>query len=80
MQIISKTVKLTGTEKEDIPIGLKVGEGLVFVLENRGPAPVHIFEVGPLEPNRFVVIGGMDQIKLHPPNQFSTIDVTVFTK
>jgi hypothetical protein len=80
MQILSKTIKLTGTEREDIVIGIKLGPGLVIVLENRGPATVQVKDIGPIEPNRFVIIGEMDELKIHPPGQLTTVDVTAFTK
>ena len=63
MQITSKTIRLTGTEKSDLIIAHNVQDGLVFVLENRGPGVINIFGLGPIEPNRFVVIGSAKQLK-----------------
>jgi hypothetical protein len=80
MQILNRTIKLSGTEKADIPVGMKVHEGLVFVIENRGPGQISIREVGVVEPNSFIVLGGVEEILIHPPSQFTTVDVTVYTK
>jgi hypothetical protein len=80
MQILNKTLKLTGTEKEEIAIGFNVAEGLVFVLDNRGPSAVELREIGRLEANRFVVIGGIQELRIHPPEQFTAIDISVFTR
>jgi len=80
VQILAKTIKLTGAENAEIVIGVKVSEGLVFILENRGPGTVDVVDIGPLEPNSFVVIGGLDMIKISVPTQFTSLDVTVFTR
>ena len=80
MRILTKTVKLTGAENTETVVGMKVSEGLVFVLENRGPGTVDVVDIGPIEPNSFVVIGGLDIIKISAPTQFTSLDVTVFTK
>ena len=79
MQILNRSLKLSGGEKEDILIGIKINTGVVIVLENRGPAMVEIVDVGVLEPNKFVIIGPIEAIKLHSTGQFTTIDVTAFT-
>ena len=79
MQILNRTLKLSGAEKEDILIGANISHGVVMVIENRGPSAVDIIGVGMLEPNRFIVIGNIESLKLRSIGQFTTIDVTAFT-
>ena len=80
MQILSKTLKMTGTEKQDILIGTSLKEqNVVFVLENKGPATIGIKGIGKLPAHRFVVIGGVDELTVHPPSQLNSLDLTVFT-
>jgi hypothetical protein len=79
MQIFNRSIKLTGTEKQDIWVA-KSTEGIVIVVENRGPGDIEVKDIGAVEPNRFVVIGSMDEVMIHPPSQFATVDITVFTK
>jgi hypothetical protein len=79
MQILNRSVKLSGAEKEDVLIGVRINQGVVLVLENRGPSAVEVIDIGVLEPNKFVVIGSIESIKLRSTGQFTTIDVTAFT-
>jgi hypothetical protein len=79
MQILNRTLKLSGAEKEDILIGCNINQGVVIVIENRGPSSVDIVDVGMLEPNKFILIGSLDSIKLRSTGQFTTVDVTAFT-
>jgi hypothetical protein len=79
MQILNRTLKLTGGETSDVVIGVNIDQGVVIVLENRGPSSVDIVDIGPLGANRFVIIGSMKIIKLRSQGQFTSVDVTAFT-
>ena len=79
MQILNRTLKLTGGETSDVVIGVNLKQGVVTVLENRGPSTVDIVDIGPLDANRFMIIGSMEIIKLRSQGQFTTVDVTAFT-
>lgn len=78
MQVLERSIRLSGTEQEDLLIGVNIGNRTMVVLENRGPGTVDIVDVGELPPNRFVLIGPIGAIKVQPPSQFAVIDVKVF--
>lgn len=79
MQIFSKTVKFDGTENADIVLAVKC-TGVVFLIENRGPATIHISDIGPVSPEKFLVIGDVDEVAIHPPGQFTTVDINAYLR
>jgi hypothetical protein len=48
VQILTRTIKLTGAENTETVVGVKVSEGLLFVLEDRDPGTVDVVDIGPL--------------------------------
>lgn len=79
MQILSRTVNFDGTEQSNVIIAVNC-KNVVFTIENRGPATIHINGVCKLDPGRFVVLGEFDEIALEPPAQFATVDVLAYLK
>jgi hypothetical protein len=80
MQILNRSLKLSGTEQEDILVGINIAQGLILVIENRGPSSINVVDIGELEPNRFIIIGSAESVKIQSKGQFSTVDISAFLK